>query len=758
MTPDTPEQIAGPGGGSVESFADLPPPLAHPGTTCWKITRADRFRFLVDGAAYFAALRQVLIAAREQVLISAWDISSTIPLVDPEAPPPDDGWPVRLAELLRALTEARPALHVRVLLWDFPVLYASDRELLPAWRQNWNPNPRMTLRLDGTGPVEGAHHEKVVVIDDRLAFMGGLDLAPARWDTSSHYMDDTRRRLPTSGEPYPAFHDMQAMMEGPVAGELGAMLRARWARVTGEAEPPKPTPFLPSAWPEGWAPDIDALPLALARTAPGDEMTAPVSEIAALIEADIRAARHWIYMEDQYLTSRLVADLLAERLAEPDGPEVVAVIPRIWDGWLETATMGVGRERLLRVLKNADHYGRLRVVTPVLEGRGPGKLKIHTKLMIVDDIALRHGSANLNNRSMGLDTELDYHLEPGLVDPVTGTARGDDVRHLIAFILCTLLGEHLAATPDQVRATLHETGSLRSVLDRYGDPAVRDLEPVESGDAPDDLVESMPSPVPGDFEAPVDAKDLRAVFLPDLGDIAESKGARHPYRRILILAGLGLALLIAWRFVPLDGPLTVERAAAWIEGVRGHPLAPLGGIGFVALGSLVMAPILPLMIANALVFGPIEGMIYNTIGTLITAAIGFGLGRLLAKNGLDTLTEKFPKARTLVEAVRNHALKTVIFFRVVPVLLFMVVNLACGAAGITWRTYLLGTLIGQLPGIAVLSLFGAGLGQLIQAASWTEVLLILLGLAALVLGFRWFSRVAARGRPKALDDEGGAGA
>ena len=167
--------------------------------------------------------------------------------------------------------------------------------------------------------------------------------------------------------------------------------------------------------------------MALARTQPAVNGKGGVREIEALIAADIAAARRWIYMEDQYLTARVVADALASRLAEPDGPEVVAVIPRIWDGWLETATMGVGRERLLAVLRDADVHGRLRVVTPVLEGQGPGKLKIHTKLMIVDRLALRHGSANLNNRSMGLDSELDLHLEPDLPDPDTGRTGGPAV-------------------------------------------------------------------------------------------------------------------------------------------------------------------------------------------------------------------------------------------------------------------------------------------------------------------------------------------
>ncbi|MBB4286834.1 VTT domain-containing protein [Roseospira goensis] len=703
---------------------------------------------LVDGAAYFETLRAALIQARRQILITAWDISSAVALVDSRTPP-DDGWPTTIAPLLRALTEARPALEVRILLWDFPMLYASDRELLPALRQDWNPNPRMRLRLDGSGPVEASHHEKIVVIDDRVAFTGGLDIAPARWDTRAHHADDTRRRLSGNGDPYPAFHDMQVMMEGPVAGVLGALVRERWARVTDEPAPAAPPADLPAPWPAGAPADIDRLPVALARTAPATAHAAPVEEIARLIEADIRAARRWIYIEDQYLTARVAAHALADRLAEPDGPEVVAVVPRIWDGWLETATMGVGRERFLRLIRAADRHGRLRVVTPVVEGRGPGHLKIHTKLMIVDDIALRHGSANLNNRSMGLDTELDLHIEPGLPDPDTGEPRGAAVSDFIERVLCDLLGEHLATAPDTVRATLRETGSLRAVLDRHGDPQRRDLVPVESGDAPPELVEALPYPVPGDFEKPVAAEDLPNVFLPEGTELVGRR--RHPYVRAAALIGVVVTLVAVWRLTPLHGSLTPEVVSAWIEAVRAHPLAPLGAIGTMFFGTLLLAPITALIVAMALVFGPVLGFIYSTVGALASAAVGFRIGRALGRQGVSRLIDHHERPRKVMTALRRHGIKTVLFFRIVPVLQYTLTNLACGAAGISWRAYIWGTLIGMVPGIAVMSLFGEGLGRLLRASTWGEAAVIAAALLGLVLLVRAGSRALARRRGPETD-------
>ena len=107
---------------------------------------------------------------------------------------------------------------------------------------------------------------------------------------------------------------------------------------------------------------------------------------------------------------------MAARLAEPDGPEIVLVVPRICSGWLEERTMGVGRARLLHQLRAADQHGHFRVYHPRLPGSGDAcpDLNVHAKVMIVDDVLARVGSSNLSNRSMGLDTECDLVLDAEL--------------------------------------------------------------------------------------------------------------------------------------------------------------------------------------------------------------------------------------------------------------------------------------------------------------------------------------------------------
>ncbi|MBB4266151.1 VTT domain-containing protein [Roseospira visakhapatnamensis] len=751
--------------------ADTPPAapgvIAHPGETCWRIDRADRLALLIDAAAYFETLRAALINARRQVLIVAWDISGTVPLLDPQADPPDDGWPTVLAPLLRALTEARPDLTVSVLLWDFPMLYASKRELLPEWRETWNPHPRMRLRLDGSGPVEGAHHEKIVVIDDRLVFFGGLDLAPARWDTRAHEANDPRRRLPGSGEPYPPFHDMQVMMEGPVATTLGAMVRERWARVTEEPPQPAPPGDLPSPWPESEADRLavaraEAMPVALARTAPPIDDAPGIDEIATLIHANIAAARRWIYLEDQYLTGRMVAEALADRLREPDGPEVVAVISCVSAGWLETATMGVGRERLLSHLRAADRHGRLRVLSPTLGARDSAPIKVHTKLLIVDDRALCHGSANLNNRSMGLDTELDWHIEATEGWPGDGQIQGDPetVRHLTDTVLCEMLGEHLGVGPEPVRETLRETGSLCAVLDRYDGHPERALSPVTGGDAPDDLLSMLPNPVPGDFERPVSVEDLGTDLSHSARGDARPVAAAVPSRsRSLgpaVAAGVALVALVGvWRVVPVDAALTPETLTAWVETARQTPLAPALAVVAVALGSLLLAPILLLVTAVALVLGPGPGFLCSLAGALASAVAGFALGRALGRRPAHHLARRWPRAARVLDALQDHGFKTVVIARVLPALVYGLVSVACGATGIRWRPYLWGTLIGMAPVIAAASLFGEGLGQVLRAGSLAQAVPVAAGLLGAVVLARlvWARLIARRDRDRAPEAE-----
>ncbi len=180
-------------------------------------------------------------------------------------------------------------------------------------------------------------------------------------------------------------------------------------------------------------------------------------EVEALYLDMIAAARHSIYIENQYFTADKVGDALAARLSEPDGPEVVVVLRELSHGWLEELTMQTLRTKLIERLRAADVHDRFRVYYPFIDGLKSGTcIDVHSKMMVVDDEIVRIGSANLANRSMGLDTECDLTIE----------ALGrDDVRNAIRDLRAQLLGEHLGFEPARVRETIERTGSLRGAID-----------------------------------------------------------------------------------------------------------------------------------------------------------------------------------------------------------------------------------------------------------------------------------------------------
>ncbi|HXU65699.1 MAG TPA: hypothetical protein VN962_28555, partial [Polyangia bacterium] len=147
------------------------------GENCWRIATAARAAFLIDGDAYFSAFRDVVARARHTVLILGWDIDTRTRLTRPgEGGHP--GW--TLLPFLNHALECRPELRIYALAWDYSFIYTLEREPLPTLRFAREAHPRLSFRLDAAHPVWASHHQKIVVVDDQLAFTGGLDLTIRR--------------------------------------------------------------------------------------------------------------------------------------------------------------------------------------------------------------------------------------------------------------------------------------------------------------------------------------------------------------------------------------------------------------------------------------------------------------------------------------------------------------------------------------------------------------------------------------------------
>lgn len=526
-----------------------PPALAEtgilrPGRNCWREEWAHRVAFLIDADAYFSAFRSAASQARRSILIAGWDVHSQLRLS-----PEPGGAGESLREFLDALVRRRSGLRVDILGWDFPFVYALDREALPLLQFRLRTHRRIRVRLDATHPLGASHHQKIVVIDDAVAFVGGLDLTLQRWDTREHLPEDPRRSTP-DGRPYRPFHDVQMAVDGDAAAALGALVRDRWQRATGRT--PRRPRRRTDCWPEGVAPDLREVPVAIARTDPLCNEGTECREVEALWVDAIAAARRTIYIENQYLTSRSVGDALEQRLREDDPPEVVIVSPDQCSGWLEEATMGVLRRRLLARLRAADHRHRLRMYAATVRRDPIVCVNVHAKVLIVDDELVRIGSANLNNRSMGLDSECDLAIE----------ARGAPrTRAAIRLLRERLLAEHLGARPEDVRQTIGETGSLVGAIERLGD-GERGLIALERVD---DLWldRVIPEGAVVDPEGPIESLSVRRSYL------QQGRSGGDLFR--LGAAGVSAATFAAaWRrgsarTSAIVGSFTLLLAASWVR-------------------------------------------------------------------------------------------------------------------------------------------------------------------------------------------------
>ena len=382
--------------------------ILTPNRNIWRLERAERAAVLIDAASYFGALREALIKARSTVFIIGWDLDSRTRLVGEDGKA-QDGYPEGFVDFLTALVNERPHLNVHLLVWDYSVLYALEREPFPTVSLGWRTPRRIHYCLDDDLPAGASHHQKIVVIDDAVAFSGGQDVTIRRWDSAHHRLDDPRRVDP-AGEPYAPYHDVQAIVDGEAALALAVLARERWRN--GACKRASPIHALGDPWPQSVTPDLTEIDVGIARTYPAFEDKDEIRECETLFFDSIERAERTIFIENQYLTATRFADRLAKRLRENPKLEVAIVAPRNAHSWLEAQTMHVGLGRFMRVFKDAGVSERVALLYPqVAEGDRTAEVMIHSKVTIVDDVFLRVGSANLNNRSFGLDTECDLAFE-----------------------------------------------------------------------------------------------------------------------------------------------------------------------------------------------------------------------------------------------------------------------------------------------------------------------------------------------------------
>ncbi len=696
------------------------------GHNCWRLSHAENVAFLIDGAAYFEALAETVERAQKTIFITAWDIDSRIQLLrrdDAETQPPC------LGDFLNAKVKQTPGLNVYILTWDYPMLYIREREWLPIFNLGWKTHRRIHFHLDDSHPIGASQHQKIVVVDNRLAFCGGLDLSNSRWDTPQHRVDDPRPVDP-NGKPYNPVHDLQIAVSGEAAAKLGDLFNDRWTMSTGTPIDIKDSQSA-EPWPKDLAPDLKDIKVAIARTLPAYKGRQEVREVQKLYSDGIGAAKQYIYIENQYFTSAQIAELLANSLSRDEVPEIVLVLPRESSGWLEQSTMDALRARILKKLFEADRHDRLRLFYPVLSD-GTTAAYVHSKTMIVDDRLAIIGSANLSNRSMGLDSECCLAIE----------AEGDNgnTAEAIASLRNRLLAEHLNVTVDTVSGTLADETSLVQNIESLSATSGRRLERLEyTHSLPIDAASIVPDHELLDPEAPIEFDRMADRFVSDENGQAKIR----PIIKIASVLLILIALAAAWRWSPLSEWMSSENLAVWTRAIQGHPFAYLIVQAAYVIGGLIMVPITLLVGVTAMVFAPVWGTIYALSGCLLNALATYLIGSRLGKQTVRKLAGR--RLNRLSRQMAQRGILTVAIIRNIPVAPFTVVNMVAGASHIRLKDYLIGTAIGMLPGILAITIFADRLLQTIKNPGWGNALLAAALAVVLILSGRWLKkRLAGR--------------
>jgi phosphatidylserine/phosphatidylglycerophosphate/cardiolipin synthase-like enzyme len=342
----------------------------------------NRVEVLVDGEEALAAMVEAIVGARSHVHIAGWFASPDFrPTREPGAP--------TFAEILAEVAERVP---VRILLWAGPPVpvFKPTRRMSSASRDGFVRDSKVRCALDRRERTMHCHHEKLVVVDDEVAFVGGIDftdLAGDRVDSRAHAPD---RRL--------GWHDVATRLHGPIVADVAGHFVQRWSE-TADEKLPEPVA----------APAVaGGIPVQLLRTVP--ERTydfAPRGEFT-ILQAYLRAlrsAQSLIYLENQFLWSGEVVDVLVDKLLRPPSDEfrLLVLLPTRPNDGADTTRGQLGR------LIDADggHDRLLAVTVDSHAEERTGPLYVHAKVGIVDDSWLTVGSANLNEHSLFNDTEVN---------------------------------------------------------------------------------------------------------------------------------------------------------------------------------------------------------------------------------------------------------------------------------------------------------------------------------------------------------------
>jgi uncharacterized membrane protein YdjX (TVP38/TMEM64 family) len=284
-----------------------------------------------------------------------------------------------------------------------------------------------------------------------------------------------------------------------------------------------------------------------------------------------------------------------------------------------------------------------------------------------------------------------------------------------------MFGHFCGATEDEAAAALAQTGSLIATaesLSRHG----HSLKPVEidvSGPSPLSTLEEIADP-----ERPVAPPEFLKMF------VGERPRARR-IGRVAKVIGLGIAvllLILTWRFTPLVELTDPAAVRQWFADFADAPAAPAIVLAIFVIGGLLVFPVTVLIAVTAATFGPWLGFAYAGVGALASAMVAYGVGALAGRQALEDVMG--PRLNRVRRSILRRGVLAIAAVRMVPIAPFTLVNLAAGASKVPLSDYLIGTILGMLPGLIVISALGHQIINIIAEPTPLNVFLLVAAVLA----------------------------
>lgn len=701
-----------------------------PGENCWKVAEASQMAVIIDCENFYRAIYEAFVRARKSIFIVGWDIDSRIRLLrnqDAE----EASYPTLVRDLLKQKAEENPELQIYLVRWDSSVAFLSFREVWPegVWQKYMPDNIQVVL--DSTIPVGGSQHQKLIVVDDEVAFSGGMDIAVQRWDTRAHEPHAKQREDCTGS--YPPYHDVQSVMAGPVVEHLAELVRWRWNRIASspaiELGKAGDYTYLPPAWPPSVEPLMSRVSTAIARTIPEMQDTSLCEEVESMLLRLVKHARSFIYIENQFVSYLPLAKAINQCLRENPELQVIIVSSYKPKGLAEQESYWAGRIEFKKLLmRNVNPHQVRLAYSSVVDAQGEREYKlIHSKLMFIDDAYMVVGSANLNKRSMSMDTECDVIFE----------GETEQQKRAIAAARNDLLAEHCGESVDTVEEYFQQADPLSKLMQPSSEQCYQ-LLPEEDQKFTDGSWKAIVDPIL-DPDEPI----IEGLNTP----MGEQIPVRNPPHKWVLFSGLALILgvvvaVAVWgvQFLPED--YSRETLTQMLEHNSQNKLLAfcLVLVVFVFTGFLFV-PVTVVTLAVAAVYGPWFGVLFSITGALASAVVMFFIGHLLGDAGLRNLGG--PKVQAVNDKLANATVFGVAVLRMVPIAPYTLVNLVAGISSLRFSVFVIGSLIGVSPALIANSLVGDSLFQLFTNPSDQAVIYLVAGVLtwiALLLAAHKLSR------------------